>query len=349
MSSIITGIQQIGVGIPDVDAAWKWYRQVFGMRVSVFDDAAEARLMTRYTNGRVESRRAALALNMQGGGGFEIWQYTSKQPVMPSFTPEAGDLGIYAGRIKSRDVLAHHRLLVQKGLQPSAISQDPKGEPSFWITDPYGNPFQVVQGTDWFKPQEHPSGGVYGAVIGVSDMEASLRFYQGVLGLSQTVYDRTGTFTDLEGFEDRPFRRVLIRKPQQDNGSFARLLGGVEVELLQWLDGTGRPIFEGRCWGDRGFIHLCFDTVDMAALKQQAEAAGHPFTVDSGNTFDMGESGGRFTYMEDPDGALIEMVETHKVPILKKLGWYLHLDEKKRKKPLPNWMVGMLGLNVKKD
>ena len=36
MSKIISGIQQIGIGIPNVHEAWKWYRQNFGMDISCF-------------------------------------------------------------------------------------------------------------------------------------------------------------------------------------------------------------------------------------------------------------------------------------------------------------------------
>ena len=42
---------------------------------------------------------------------------------------------------------------------------------------------------------------------------------------------------------------------------------------------------------------------------------------------------------------LIELVETHKVPILKKIGWYLNLKKRKHNRPLPSWMIGMLALN----
>ena len=92
----LTGIQQAGIGVADLDVSWKWYRRVFQMRVPVFDDAGTAELMTRYTNGIPERRRAVLALNMAGGGGFEIWQYTSRLPVPPVNPPRLGDLGIYA-------------------------------------------------------------------------------------------------------------------------------------------------------------------------------------------------------------------------------------------------------------
>ena len=36
--------------------------------------------------------------------------------------------------------------------------------------------------------------------------------------------------------------------------------------------------------------------------------------------------------LKTPDGTLIEFVETHKVPVLKKLGWYLDLRKRDPKK-----------------
>jgi hypothetical protein len=98
-------------------------------------------------------------------------------------------------------------------------------------------------------------------------------------------------------------------------------------------------------FGATGFIHLCFDVIDMKALQAKCEAAGFPFTVDSGETFDMGDSGGRFSYCEDPDGTLIEMVETHKVPILKKLGLFFDLKKRGTEKTLPDYMVKLLGIS----
>ena len=56
----------------------------------------------------------------------------------------------------------------------------------------------------------------------------------------------------------------------------------------------------------------------------------------------MGEAAGYFSYIEDPDGALIEFVETHKVPILKKIGWYLDLRKRDPRKSLPDWIVKTL-------
>ena len=109
MNKIISGIQQIGIGNPNTPEAWKWYRKAFGMDVPIFDEAAEAALMLPYTGGEPRSRHAVLAMNLQGGGGFEIWQYTSRNSEPAEFEIQVGDLGIFVAKIKSRNVEAAYK------------------------------------------------------------------------------------------------------------------------------------------------------------------------------------------------------------------------------------------------
>lgn len=339
VTSFISGIQQVGIGVQDAHEAWKWYNRTLGLDVPIFDDVAEAKLMTRYTKGNVRERRAILALNMAGGGGAEIWQSQRPLPLAPEVPPRIGDLGIFAVKIKSNDV---HRFAHKQQLQ---VATSPEGQATTWLNDPYGNPIQIVPDDSWFKPKANPTGGIVGAIIGVSDMEKALKLYRNTLHINELVYDQTSTFEDFASLEagSERFRRVLLRKPLGNAGAFCKFFGNVEIELVQALDYQPRQIFSGRSWGDLGYIHLCFDAVDMDSLKAACSANGFPFTVDSANTFDMGEAGGRFSYIEDPDGTLIEFVETHKVPILKKIGWYLNLKKRKTQKPLPDWMVATLG------
>jgi catechol 2,3-dioxygenase-like lactoylglutathione lyase family enzyme len=80
MSDYISGIQQVGIGVGNAQKAKHYYKALFGMDVLVFEDIAEASLMTRYTGNELHSREAILTLNMQGGGGFEIWQFLTKEP-----------------------------------------------------------------------------------------------------------------------------------------------------------------------------------------------------------------------------------------------------------------------------
>jgi len=352
MTVRIAGIQQIGIGVPDVHNAWTWYRQNFALDVPIFEEAAEANLMLPYTDGKAHNRHAILAISMQGGGGFEIWQYTSRTPQMPDFKIQLGDLGIYYPKIKCRDVVRKHQELLKNGIELiSEVVMDPAGSKCFGVKDPYDNIFQIVDFDSWFSHTGQLTGGVCGIMIGVSDIDRSLKLYRDILGYDTVVFDKTGHFPDLTGLPggDHEFRRVLLRHSAERVGAFSQLLGPSEIELISSINRTPRRIFENRLWGDRGFIHLCFDVVDMAELKKQCEAHGFPFTVDSSQSFDMGEAAGHFTYIEDPDGTLIEFVETHKIPILKKLGWYLNLKKRNQEKPLPRWILKTLSLNRKRN
>jgi catechol 2,3-dioxygenase-like lactoylglutathione lyase family enzyme len=192
-------------------------------------------------------------------------------------------------------------------------------------------------------------GGVYGAILGVSDLDAASRFYRDVLGYDRELYRLEGAFDDLRVLPggDGRFRRLLLARSAPSAGPFSELLGPSELELVQALDRRPRKIFDGRFWGDLGFIHLCFDVGGIDEHKSACAEAGHPFTVDSnpgGESFDMGQAAGRFAYVEDPDGTLIELVETHRVPIAAKLGWFLDLRRRDPAVALPRWMLRALAL-----
>lgn len=349
---IISGIQQIGIGVSNVHEGFKWYNAHFGMDIPIFEEAAEANLMLPYTGGVPHKRHAILAINIKGGGGFEIWQYTSRTPQPPAFKPQLGDLGIFCAKIKTDNVEATYDFLKSKNTTLlGGISTNPLGVKHFFMEDLYGNLFEVIEDTVWFSRGLKHTGGPVGAVIGVSNLSQSLKFYKDILGYDQVLYSGEGTFPDLAvlpGGNAVNAKRAIITHSKTPQGPFAPLFGNSYIELIERTDYKPRRLFENRFWGDLGFIHLCFDIKNMAALKKKCEEAGHPFTVDGGAGFEMGEAAGHFTYIEDPDGALIEFVETKKIPIMKKLGWYLDLKKRKPEKPLPRWMLRALRFNRKK-
>jgi catechol 2,3-dioxygenase-like lactoylglutathione lyase family enzyme len=347
MKKNIVGIQQIGIGVSDVKQGFSWYHRYFGMDIPVFEEAAEASLMLPYTGGIPHKRHAILAINMKGGSGFEIWQYTSRTPVDADFDIMLGDKGVLCVKMKTADVKAMHDYLRSKKLTTlGEIYKDPAGNDHFYLNDPWGNLFEVIQSTNFFGKGKKLTGGAGGCTVGVSDMDKSIGFYSSILGYDQIVYDEEDIFddfADLSGGNNK-LRRVLLKHTKPRTGGLSGLLGESQIELLQVLDRTAAKIFENRYWGDLGFIHICFDVSGMDDLKRECEEKGHPFMVDSANSFDMGEAAGRFSYIEDPDGTLIEFVETHKIPIFQKLGWYLNLEKRNPDKPLPNWLVKALAL-----
>lgn len=347
----------MGVGVKNLHEAWGWYRRFFGMDVPVFEEEAEAKLMLPYTGGKPRSRHAVLAINMQSGGGFEIWQYKGRKPKESSREILAGDLGIFACKMKvknTEEALKHFKAINAPLI--GEPQEDPSGRKTFFIKDPYNNLFQFVEANDWLVNEKKVNGGSNGAIIGVSNIEKALIVYSDILGYDKVIYDKTARFDDFAGLPggDNKFRRVLLQQSRPFKGAFSRLFGNSVIELISVEDRKPQKIFAERYWGDPGFIHLCFDIKGMDQLNEYCLNAGHGFTVDSKafhdvNGFDMGEAAGHFAYIEDPDGTLIEFVETLKVPIVKKLGWYINMKDRHPEKQLPKWILKVMGLSKVKD
>lgn len=346
----VSGIQQVGVGCENFSDAWRWYIEMFNMNVRILEDDTVAERMLPYTGGKAQKRHACIAVNLQGGGGFEIWQYSERKPQPVPFRVQVGDLGIFAAKIKSRDVKAFHAQLSSKYDKVGKLSSTPAGVPCFTVEDPWGNYFQVVEDDYVFIEQHCLNGGIVGASTGCTDIDKTIPLYRDVLGYDKIVYDVTGTFDDLAsmaGGTER-YRRVLLASSSKRKGAFVPLFGESTVELLQALDRTPRKIYEGRFWGDPGFIQICFDVTNMRALEKHCNALGFPFTVDSckGNEhFDMGEASGHFTYVEDPDGTLIELVEAHKLTILKRPHLFIDMLKRPREKAFPKLFFRLMAMN----
>lgn len=349
---IISGIQQIGIGVVDLKEAWKYYIDVFNMDIRVLEDNTVAELMLPYTGNVPQKRHAVIAINMQGGGGFEVWQYSERKPQKAPFDIQTGDLGIFAAKIKSRDVAKSFEEFSKKKQVKIAgsICKSIDGNNTFFLEDPFGNFFQVVQDDYIFRDEKHTTGGVAGAIIGVTDIDKAVAVYTGILGYDKILADETGVFDDIKALPSgsQKYRRRLLTHSQPRKGALSKLMGPSYIELIEAKDRKPQSIYAGRFWGDPGFIHLCFDITNMDVLREKCKNLGYAFTADSasnfknGESFDMGEAAGQFAYIEDADGTLIELVETHKIPISKKLGLSLNLKKRDALKPLPGWMLKAL-------
>ena len=350
---VICGIQQVGIGVEDATEAFRWYIKAFGCDIKILEDDKDAARMLPYTGGKPQPKHAILAINLRGGGGFEIWQPKGRELRYLADNPCIGDIGIFACKIKSADIERsyNHIKSTDSATLAGEIEKNPAGSRHFYLYDPYGNLFEIEEDGYVFSNVDQPTGGVNGVVIGVSDMEKSAGFYGKLLGYDVVEYDETGVFNDLRhvsGGKNR-LRRMMLKPSAPLQGPLCEVLGTSHIELVQSLDRQPVILYKDRWWGDPGFIHLCFDIRHMADVRQTAEALGHPFVCDSGSDFQMGEAGGHFTYVEDPDGTLIEFVETFKIPILKRFGIYLNLKNKDDRKPLPRYITKALRfLQVKK-
>jgi catechol 2,3-dioxygenase-like lactoylglutathione lyase family enzyme len=304
--------------------------------------------MKAYTGGQTHERQAAVIMNMAGAGGLEVWQYLSRTPKQPKQKPQLGDFGIFAIKLKTPDLASTRRKL--ELTKPTARLESISGKKGFFFTDPSGNHFHVVEGEEYFAKPKLTSG-AYGAIIGCSDLEKSIRFYTEVLGFElkkKTEAEKVEAYENLPG-GNHSFKRAYLTKAKPEIGGFSNFLGNTEIELIQSTDYTGVKMYEDRYWGDPGYIHICFDVKDMDELKAHCEKWGSPFVLDSfetedGQSFNMGDVTSRVAYIDDPDGTAIEFVETHKVPLIPALGIAINLKGKQTDKNVPNWVLKLVAL-----
>ena len=223
MKRTINGIQQVGIGVANAQEAFDWYRKIFGTDVIVFKDAATASLMKKYTGNEEHQRLAILAMNMQSGGGFEIWQYTSRTPKSPVGLLQLGDLGIFAVKIKCKDVQVTYQQYKSNGVAILTVpTKSPAGLEHFFMQDPYGNVFEIVEDNYWFCNNEHLTGAVCGIIIGVSDINHSVSFYRNILGYDELISNATGAFEDFKNLSggSHTFKRVLLGHSRKISGAF---------------------------------------------------------------------------------------------------------------------------------
>ncbi|MCP4459441.1 MAG: VOC family protein, partial [Cytophagales bacterium] len=316
MEYTIHGMQHLGVGVPEHAKAWKWYRQFFGLNMPFFNDEADAELMKIYTNDRVISKRAAMVLNLKGGCAIEVVRPSTFKASHADVEHQLGDLGINIGWVKTPNVQEAFEYFKENGVEViSEIVKMPNGWDTFHLKDLNGLQFQVVEATDFYTKSKHVTGGILGSTVGVTDIEKSKTFY-GILGYDEVVYDETNEFQDwssLKGGSGR-YRRVLLTQSNPSGGGFSKLLGKTFIEIVQDLsDRKPVKIYEGRQWGDIGFVHLAFDVRNMKVFGAKLEELGHGFTCDTEDALSMGESTKvHCTYTEDPDGTLIELIEVYK-------------------------------------
>ncbi|MEQ9303632.1 MAG: hypothetical protein RJQ14_06905, partial [Marinoscillum sp.] len=203
---------------------------------------------------------------------------------------------------------------------------------SIKFQDPFGNEIRVKQTTLERKAQFT---GVKGCALGVSNLSQSIRFYE-KFGYQIA---NTSTQESIAGCDI-----VKMNSANRSRGRMGMYFGDNELILIERLDQSGSKIYQDRFWGDPGFIHLCFDVYNLPGWVTYFHHEGFPFTVLSNVDFKMGDAEGHWGYLEDPDETLIEMVETHKIPIVKELGISIDLTRRAPQKPLPGLLIKVLSL-----
>jgi catechol 2,3-dioxygenase-like lactoylglutathione lyase family enzyme len=145
--------------------------------------------------------------------------------------------------------------------------------------------------------------------VGVSDMERSLAFYA-KLGFTEVAFDEQLELPGLERVAGRSgvTARVAMLRPGRPTA-----LGLAAVKLVSTTDQAPPPLPEGIGWGEPGVCEVCVHVKDEAGTYRRLLAEyGIPGLMEPNEApLPPYETLCSLSYVADPDGTKIEMIEWH--------------------------------------
>jgi len=142
--------------------------------------------------------------------------------------------------------------------------------------------------------------GLHHVGITVKDLDASIRFYHDILGLSFS--------NEPSPWFDGEELGLAVGVPGAALRQVSLLLGDTTLELLEYKSPPSETPAPLRS-NNRGASHVAFLVDDIEATKAELEAKGIAF-FSPVNVVDEGVlAGWRWAYFSDPDGYPLELVE----------------------------------------
>jgi len=137
---------------------------------------------------------------------------------------------------------------------------------------------------------------IHHAGIGVHDMEASLKFYCGLLGLEK------GEDVEVEG----PLVGEIVGMSPDTKVRIVHLgvCEGQELELFQYEKPAASSFSPDFRQCDGGLIHVALWVDDLMGMYERLKAEGVKF---NSKPYDLG--GTLCVYMRDPDGITVELMQ----------------------------------------
>ncbi len=137
--------------------------------------------------------------------------------------------------------------------------------------------------------------------MGVRDMDRTYGFYKRVMGFKLKLNDHQRYEKEMEQIiGDLVEMRILMAM---------NVAGGGAIELVQHTSTPCRELAEPAEWGDIGVLEVGFKAFKLDELHARMTAQGVDFLTPV-RTMELSEGGSvRYTYLRDPDGLLIQLVE----------------------------------------
>jgi len=299
--STFRGVDHVGVGVADIDAAIRFYAHV-GFSDVLFD-------YTGVVPGPDRQARVAMLANPHatpvGPGRIKLVQVLDgKGPPPVPAGGGWGELGICEICLHARGVAAVHRELVAAGarslMEPLAGSTPPNDVSLDigYVADPWEGKLELIEWTGLWRSLPGPARaeGVNHVAFGVADIGRTRAFYER-LGFTEMLFESTEFFDPMASwYPGRPPGQHMIML-------FGSQGAGIEPVVL---DPPG-PDLRGE-WGHLGPFEFAIGVGSLergiARLRElDVEVKGRPASLGVA----MGEW--RYAYFRDPDDLYVSLVE----------------------------------------
>ena len=307
---LFKGVDHVGVGVGDMDAALWWFGRSLGFSQVLFDytgelPGLEELTLRRRTRARVAMLASPFATPI-GPGRIKLVQVLEDggAPPLPG-DAGWGELGICEVCVHARNVPAVHEQLVHaRGCTELMAPVSAKVTPFdvdvdlSYVADPEGGKVEILEWRGLWRslPGEPRLEGVNHVAFGVTDMTVTREFY-GSLGFSHLVLESDGYFEPMRPWYPRemPRQHMILVLPGQG--------AGIEPVRLhpETLDRRGE-------WGHRGPMEFAIGVSNLDRACAQLRRAGVQFHSDP-QLVDVGVGEWRYAYFEDPDGLYVSLVE----------------------------------------
>jgi len=299
--STFRGVDHVGVGVADMEAALRFYGQV-GFGDVLFDYSGDVPGPDRRAHVVMLGNRGATPI---GPGRIKLVQVLDGDGPPPAPTGGGwGELGICEICLHARGVEGVHEQLVAAGaeslmeplaadVQPHDVSLD-----IAYVADPWQGKLELIEWTGLWKslPGEPRAEGVNHVAFGVADIDRTRALYE-QLGFTEMLFESTDFFDPMAPWYpgEPPDQHMIMLLSAQG--------AGIEPVVL---DPPG-PDCRGE-WGHIGPFEFAIGVGNLeqgiARLRELGvELKGEP------QTLAVGTSEWRYAYFRDPDDLYVSLVE----------------------------------------
>ena len=313
--SVFAGIDHVGVGVGDIDAAIEFYGSHAGFDRLLFDYTGALPGLEAIA-GRVPSARVAMLENGNatqiGPGRVKLVQVLDDDGPPSSPAGQAwGEVGVCEICLHVRNVSEVHRALVAAGcgslMEPISADVQPTGVTLdiSYVADPWGTKLELIEWTGLWRSLPGPARaeGVNHVAFGVTDMARARAFYAR-LGFTELLFESEDFFDPMAPWFEAPWYDpdhlpgMHMTMPMPAQGA------AIEPVVLAPLGHDCRGE-----WGHLGPMDFGIRVSNLEAavahlVAEGVQVYGEPQSVRVG---DGGEW--RYVYFAEPDGNYVSLVE----------------------------------------